>query len=354
MMKIFEHYLFRNLLKNLLLVIFILALIIGGRLLIELSAKVAQGSYPTDIVSMLLALGLIDTMIHLLPFCALLAIILSLVNLYQNNEIYAAYTICVSKPDIYRVLLRFAVPLSLLLFYLVLEVVPVIQKQVDFVKQEARQRADLSIVKEGHLSRIDQGILFVEQVQSDKLKGVFVALESGEQMTITTAEHGQQSKDDDGLKQLHLAHGDFYRRDASGQHEVSLYTINYKSHHLQLPNTAIPVRNYKPDSFDLIELWHADSLEAKAELQMRLSIPLVLLVLLPFVEWLSRCSPKSANQHAKLALGIVVFLVYSNLAILASSLVESGQIPVTVGVWPLHFAVFIAAIALASRRDISG
>ena len=351
-MKVFEHYLFRNLLKNLFLVVFILVLIIGGRLLIELSEKTAQGSYPTDIVSVLLALGLIDTIIHLLPFCALLAIIISLGSLYQNNEIYAAYTICISKADIYRVLLRFVVPLGMLLFYLVLEVVPAIQQHIYFIKQEARQRTDLSVVKDGSLSRIDQGVLFVEQVQSDKLKGVFVAVEDEERMTITTAEQGQQLRTEEVAKQLYLEGGDFYQSYASTNHEVSFYTVDYESYRIQLPEQAIQARNYDPESFDFLTLWHADSSAAKAELQMRLSIPLVLLVLLPFAEWLSRSSPKSYRQQAKLALGIVVFLVYSNLAILMSSLIESGHLSAAIGVWPLHLAVFITAVGLALRRDV--
>ena len=351
-MKIFEYYLFRNLLKNLVLVIFILVLIIGGRLLIELSSKAAQGSYPADIVSVLLALGLADTMIHLLPFCALLAIILALGNLYQNNEIYAAYTICVSKSNIYRVLLRFVVPLSALLFYLVLEIVPIIQQHIDFIKQEASQRTDLSVIKDGYLSRIDQGVLFVEQVQNNELQGIFVALEDKEQLTITTAEQGKQILDKAGVKQLYLESGDFYRSYASTTHEVSFYTVDYKSHRIQLPEQEIQPRNYSPEGFDFLTLWHADSLAAQAELQMRLSIPLVLLVLLPFVEWLSRSSPKRYRQRAKLALGIVVFLVYSNLAILMSSFVESGQLPAAIGVWPLHLTVFLIAIVLAMRRDV--
>ena len=351
-MKVFEYYLFRNLLKSLFLVIFILVLIIGGRLLIELSAKAAQGSYPADVVSMLLALGLADTMIHLLPFCALLAIIITLGNLYKNNEIYAAYTICISKSNIYRVLLRFTVPLSILLFYMVLEIVPIIQQYIDFIKQEARQRTDLSIIKDGNLSSINQGVLFVEQVQNNKLKGVFVAIEDEEQMTITTAAQGQQTRDARGVKQLYLDSGDFYRSYASTAHEVSFYTVDYKSHRIQLPGQEIRTRSYKPESFDFLTLWNTDSSQAQAELQMRLSIPLVLLVLLPFVEWLSRSSPKRYRQQAKLALGIVVFLVYSNLAILMSSLIANEQLPAAIGVWPLHLTVFLIAVALASRRDV--
>ena len=351
-MKVFEYYLFRNLLKNLLLVVFILALIIGGRLLIELSANIAHGSYPTDVVSLLLLLSLTDTMIHLLPFCALLAIILSLGSLYQNNEIYAAYTICISKSDIYRVLLRFALPLSMLLFYLLLEIMPVIQQQIDFIKQEARQRADLSIIKEGRLSRIDRGVLFVEQLQNNQLKGVFVMVGDDERMTVTTAQQGRQMRDAAGLKQLHLDSGEFYRSQASTRNEVSFYTIDYKSHYIDLPKPAIPTSKYKPENLDFLELWQADSLATKAELQMRLSIPLVLLVLLPFVEWLSRSSPKRYRQYAKLTLGIIVFLVYSNVAILMSSLVESGKLPAVVGVWPLHLVVFMTAVALAARRDL--
>ena len=351
-MKVFEHYLFGNLLKNLLLVVFILVLIIGGRLLVELSAEVAHGAYPTDIMSVLLTLGLIDTMIHLLPFCALLAIIITLGNLYQNNEIYAAYTIRVGKSDIYRVLLRFTLPLSILLFYLVLEIVPVIHQHIAFTKQEVRQRADLSVIEDGRLNRIDRGMLFVEEVQNDKLKGIFVAVEDAARMTITTAGQGRQTRDAAGAKRLHLEHGDFYQSYASTNHEVAFYTVDYKSHRIRLPEQTIQLQTHNPESFDFLTLWHTNSLAAKAELQMRLSIPLVLLVLLPFVEWLSRSSPKRYRQQAKLALGIVVFLVYSNLAILTSSLIASGQLPAAIGVWPLHLTVFIIAVALASQRDV--
>lgn len=352
-MKIFGHYLLRNLLTSLLVATLILTLIIGGRLLIELSQKTAEGSYPADLVSALLMLGVADSMIHLLPFCVLLAVIMTLSNLYQNNEIYAAYSICISKLQIYSVLLRFAIPISLLLLYLVLEVLPIIQQQFEFIKQEGQQRIDISTVDAGRFAKFDDGVLFVKQHDDNQVGGIFLSVEDDTgSMTLTTALEGQQHLAEDGSKTLQLQHGDVYQKNLSTNGETSFYKISYQDHQIRLPEQTVDIPLDSPQTFGWMRLWESNSLDARAELQKRLSIPLSLLILLPFIEWLSRSSPTRYRQQSKLALGIVVFLVYSNLTILITGLIESGQYSAEIGVWPLHFVVLSAGLMLALRRDM--
>ena len=352
-MKIFSHYLLRDLLTSLVVATLIVALIIAGRLLIGLSYETAKGTYPNDLVWVLLVFGVADSMIHLLPFCILLAVIITLSNLYQNNEIYAAYSIRISKSYIYGVLLRFVIPISLLLFYLALEVLPIIQQQFDFIKQEGQQRMDMSSVDAGRFAKFDDSVLFIKHHEGNRASGIFLATaDTTGNVVLTTALDGQQHTASDGSKILRLEHGDVYQKEISKDEPISFYKISYDSHYIKLPEQNIDMPLDDPQTFSLRKLLATETWGAQSELQKRLSIPLSLLVLLPFVEWVSRSSPKRHRQQSKLALGIVVFLIYSSLAIACIGLISSGHTFAQLGLWLIHGAALAGGVLLASKRDM--
>ena len=352
-MKIFSHYLLRDLLTSLVVAALIVALIIAGRLLVDLSYETAKGTYPTDLVWVLLVFGVADSMIHLLPFCILLAVIISLSNLYQNNEIYAAYSIRISKSYIYSVLLRFVIPISLLLFYLALETLPIIQQQFEFIKQQGQQRIDMSSVDAGRFSKFDNGVLFIKHHEGNQARGIFLATtDAVGNVVLTTALDGQQYLSADGSKILRLEHGDVYQKEINEDKPISFYKISYDSHQIKLPEQSIDMPRDDPQTFSLRKLLETDTWRAQSELQKRLSIPLSLLVLLPFVEWVSRSSPKRHRQQSKLALGIVVFLIYSSLTIACAGMISSGHAFAQLGIWLVHGVVLVSGVVLASKRDM--
>lgn len=75
-----------------------------------------------------------------------------------------------------------------------------------------------------------------------------------------------------------------------------------------------------------------------AELQWRLSIPLMVLTLTLIAVPLSRINPRS-GKYAKLFPAIIIYILYANLMFVGRNAIVSGTIPQWLGLWWIHLLV---------------
>jgi len=88
-----------------------------------------------------------------------------------------------------------------------------------------------------------------------------------------------------------------------------------------------------------------------AEFQWRISVPIaaILLALLAFP--LSVTNPRQ-GRFAGLAIAIVIYLIYSNLLILAETWVADGKLPVLPGMFAVHVAMLVLVVVLSLRQRL--
>ena len=91
-------------------------------------------------------------------------------------------------------------------------------------------------------------------------------------------------------------------------------------------------------------------LYANAEFQWRLSQPIIILILSVFGVFLGKTSPRG-GKGVNLLIGIVLFMFYNNVLLVAKSAAEQGQISVTIGLWGVHLLVVVLLFLLYQLRQ---
>ncbi|TAL63188.1 MAG: LPS export ABC transporter permease LptF [Legionella sp.] len=92
-------------------------------------------------------------------------------------------------------------------------------------------------------------------------------------------------------------------------------------------------------------------LRKAAELQWRLSIPIMVLTLTLIAVPLSRVNPRS-GKFAKLLPAVIIYILYANLMFIARDAIVSGKIPLWIGMWWLHLLVAALGVFLIWRNQV--
>jgi len=99
----------------------------------------------------------------------------------------------------------------------------------------------------------------------------------------------------------------------------------------------------------LRELLGSDAPSDIAQLQFRVSTPLMALVLTLLAVPLSRLRPRQ-GRYARVGFAIVAYFVYSNLLSAAKVWVDKGDLPPQIGVWWVHLAALALGLYLVARQ----
>ena len=96
---------------------------------------------------------------------------------------------------------------------------------------------------------------------------------------------------------------------------------------------------------------HNPDLAKAAELQWRLSVPLMVLTLTLVGVPLSRVNPRS-GKYANLLPAIVLYIVYANFMFVARDWFASGKTPEWLGLWWIHGLVAVVGVLLFWRNQV--
>ncbi len=97
-------------------------------------------------------------------------------------------------------------------------------------------------------------------------------------------------------------------------------------------------------------LWTSNDPEEIAELQWRISVPLSTLLLGLLAVPLSRARPRE-GRYGRLAIGMLVFIIYLNMMSAAKSWVEQGSISPALGIWWVHGVVLLMLLTILAVQN---
>jgi lipopolysaccharide export system permease protein len=106
----------------------------------------------------------------------------------------------------------------------------------------------------------------------------------------------------------------------------------------------------KEEAMTLMELLDTPGPGTIAELQWRFSIPIMLLVLTLIAVPLSRAPPRQ-GRYNNLALGILVYLIYTNMLGASKAWVEDELISPVIGLWWVHALFLLFAVIMLMRQN---
>jgi len=99
-----------------------------------------------------------------------------------------------------------------------------------------------------------------------------------------------------------------------------------------------------------LSLMQAGGIEHIAEMHWRIGVPLATIILAILAVPLSRTQPR-AGRYGRLAIGLLVFIIYLNMLSAAKAWIEQGAVSPMVGLWWVHGAMLLLALILLAAQN---
>ena len=335
--------------KTLLAVLSVLLLIIVSHRLVRFLAKAVEGEISGQAIISLLSLNMISMGVALLPASLFLSVLMVLGRMHRDNEIAALAAGGVGLPRICRSVFILVLPLAILSAVLSLQIQPwAVEKSQEVMTNEAKT-VDVRGIAAGRFSEYSRGdiVFYVEKIDEEgKMSNVFIQNRRNSQLGIVSSENGYLRDDpESGGRFIVLQNGSRYQG-IPGEAEYRI--TQFKEYAVRVGESAETVRKTKREGKASGLLWGSQNSRDLAELQRRISLPIVLLILGFLAVPLSHVAPRG-GVYGNLLLALLIYLIYENLMRVSQSWVASTAIPGWLGLWWVHLLVLAAAVALMIR-----
>lgn len=348
--RLTSRYVFREAAQAWVAVTVVLLLILLTTQFAQVLGDAASNRLPKEAVLQVMLLTSIQYLTILIPVGLFLSILLAMGRLYRDSEMYALMACGIGPARLYRPLLAFAALLSIAGGWLALDTAPWAIRQVQGIVEEARARTDLRVMEAGRFVSFGHAdaVVYAESVSADgRLGNVFVQRRDGATVEVVVAEEAwQRDTENPGVKMLTFRNGRRYEGEP-GSHRFRVIEFTEHGIPYSLPMQA-PVA-LEPESQPLVALLGATTPGAAAELQWRLSVPVMALVLAFLAVPLARSSPRQ-GRYAGIGAGILIYVSYANLLGAAKVWTERGELSPVVGMWWVHALFLVAAVVLLGVR----
>jgi lipopolysaccharide export system permease protein len=118
--------------------------------------------------------------------------------------------------------------------------------------------------------------------------------------------------------------------------------VHFAEHGIPVTVSAQVATSTRVEARSTIDLFRDASPTAQAELQWRLSLPVMTLILALLAIPLAVLQPRQ-GRYARLGVVILLYFVYSNLVSAARTWIEKGWLPPLIGLWWVHIVVLLVA-----------
>lgn len=332
----------------------ILLLIFFSNQLVNYLTRAAAGKIPGMIVLKLLALEIPTLLSLLLPLGLFMALLIAYGRLYADNEMTVMMSCGFSKRQLLKFTLWLAIVVSLVVGIMVFWVSPKISRDRDHLLTGGGLTAIFDTLIPGRFHSQGGGnkVLYVEKVTRDHetANDIFIAEKVAASKSnpggwrILTAHAGNVIEDHSTSSvHLNLEQGFAYegqpgRRDYRvASFERYQARIPEAKPHLRKVESALPVSELWP--------WNTDDPKRIAELNWRLAIPLMTVILAFVAVPLSEVSPRE-GKYKKLLPAIILYVIYANFLFVGRDAISESRFPSWVGFWPLHLFVLVIGFVL--------
>jgi len=349
----------RETFKSQIAVLVVLMTIFVSQKFVRVLADASDGDIPSELVIQLLSLNLPALAALILPLSLFLGILLAHGRIYADNEMTVLHACGVSEWYVTRVTLVVALILAVITATLTLWVVPWALDQEREVEERARSETGLSVIMPGRFQQASnqRAVIFVQGLNDDgTLNDVFVAQtlrgENNEVIggSVVMADGGNVFAEASGSQMLVLERGTRY---AGSTIEHDYQVMEFDRYELQIREQQGTENYRKLEAFSSAELLDDPSVEAKAELQWRIAIPLALPLLTLIAVPLSRVNPRQ-GKFARMAPALLIYLGYFLILMAARSAINDGVIPVSIGLWWIHVLLLVFGMALIGKGRPAG
>ena len=334
----------------------LLVIIMSGRF-IKYLAQAAQGVLDPSVLFLIMGYRMPGFLQLILPLGLFLGILLAYGRLYLDSEMTVLSATGMSNRRLLGYSMAPAAIVAVIVAWLSLGLAPqgVAEVAKIFNQQDAMTEFDTLVPGRFQAMKDGSRVTYTEGLSDDRgqLAGVFISEKrmqrqvEGEKpkqsgITVLVAEKGRQVIQADGSRYLILENG--YRYDGNpGQADYR--ATQYETHGVLLPKPSVSAEIGEREAVPTRELIGSDEPRYQAELQWRLSIPLLVFIVTLLAVPLARVNPRQ-GRFLKLLPAILLYMAYLTMLISVRGALEKGKIPIALGMWWVHGLFLLIGLGL--------
>ena len=339
-------------------VFLVLVTIMITTLVIRILGFAANGVVNPEDALVLIALATLGYMAVLLTVSLFVAVLIVLVRWYKDSEMIVWFASGLSVASLIRPILRFAIPLVIIIALLALFVWPWANRESTLISQRFQQRSDVSMVAAGQFkeSAKAERVFFIEELDIDKgeVKNIFAAENKNGRLSVAVAATGFIENGAGGEKSIVLNNG---RRYEGLPTQPDFRILEFAEYTTKIQNKSAldpAPRDREKSISELLNDPDPNTINPnRAELLWRIGLPFMALGLVLIAIPLAYVNPRLGNYTA-MFYAVLIYLIYSNLLNLTQNFVAQGKANVFMAAWPIHlFAFSIAYLLIRNRMNPS-
>lgn len=325
----------------------LLLIILSGRF-VRYLAEAATGRLDANVLLILMGFRLPSFLELILPLGLFIGILLAYGRLYVESEMTVLFACGFSEKKLigYTLITGFMVALLVAVFSTY--IAPMGVKASEALLAQQRSRAEFETIKPARFHKLSdgEGVSYIDQIneKNNELQKVFLAGTNGEQskFSVVTAETGHNVVDEkDGKRYLLLQRGFQYHGQPG---ELDYEVTKFASFKQFVPENEVAPKK-ETDSLSTFELMQLDTPQAKAALQWRMSLPLLVMIISLLAVPLSKTKPRK-GRYVNMIPAILLYIFYLVAINGARGLLEEGKAPSAYVLWYVHALFFFLALIL--------
>lgn len=352
-MLIFK-YLLRETFKSQIAVFFILMSIFITLRFVRILGDATDGNVPADLVLGFITLYSPVLASLVLPISLFLGVMLAHGRMYVESEITVLKACGVSEWYITRVTLVFSLLIAIATASVTLYLSPLALEKEYQLKEDAAAKSGIAALIPGRFQETgdNNAVIFAHEVSNGELKKVFLSQQrkDSDEHQIIYSQKGNIEEGPSGEQKLVLSAGTQYQ---GGMHESDYHIVNFDEYSIVVTEGENEQQRKKLSAISTSELWQIDGIEASAEFQWRLAIPLSLPLLVMIAVPMSAVDPRQ-GRFGKMLPALLLYLGYFLLLLASRRLMEDGKIPSVIGLWWVHLVMLLVGIGLIARDRKTG
>ena len=349
---IIARYLIKEIAQTLFAVCLVLMLIGLSGQLVKVFSDVAAGTLGVNTVMMVLGLKSLKMLLVVLPLSLYLAVLMTLGRFYQNNEMAAISASGISQIYIVQVVLSFAFLFSIMVGIFSFQITPWANGLYQEVFTKSKSSSELEGMSAGRFKEASAGagVIYVEGFNDKhtQMQGVFIQqrLKNNAELVIRANTGYREINSETGDQFMVLENGVRYQRTYG---ELDYTIIEFERHGVRIGEKSSVTKYKKHTAIPTLELIKKNEPVYRAELHSRLSPVLLSLLLAALAVPLSQTSPRQGS-YFRLGLGLLMYIVFTNLLQVGKSWITQDKVPAVVGLWWVYAIMLCLVIVLLMHQ----